>query len=266
MIKTYHKWTATIAYSWTKSLAYRFNFFLEVIGPVLVFFFVNYNLWTSIYAGDKDLVIQGYRYKDMINYHAWGLVVGMLARGYMSGNLAEDIRLGRISSYLIYPFNFWEFQTASFLGFQGIQLFSTIIAVGVLWFLKILTITSLATISLGLIYCVFVGFFWFLTQYLIGLLAFWLDETWILRVIFALISGFLAGSYFPLDLYPEWLRTILDYLPFAYVQYYPVKILMGETHLFSKAILMITVWMIPLGFIVRYCWSRGLRRYTAAGM
>ena len=120
MIKTYQKWTATIAYSWTKSLAYRFNFFLEVIGPVFVFFFVNYNLWTSIYAGDKDLVIQGYRYTDMINYHAWGLVVGMLARGYMSGNLAEDIRLGRISSYLIYPFNFWEFQTASFLGFQGI--------------------------------------------------------------------------------------------------------------------------------------------------
>ena len=81
-----------------------------------------------------------------------------------------------------------------------------------------------------------------------------------------LISGFLAGSYFPLDLYPEWLQIILDYLPFSYIQYYPVKILMGETHLFGKAVLMISLWMVPLAFLVNFVWKRGLRRYTAAGM
>ena len=266
MVNNLKKWTATITYSWTKNLAYRFNFFLEIIGPVLVFFFVNYNLWTSIYAGDKEIVIAGYKYQEMINYHGWGLIVGMLARGYMTGNLAEDIRLGRISSYLIYPFDFWEFQTASFFGFQLIQLFSSFIAISFLFFFGVVNISSSLDLLFGLGYCLWVGVFWFLTQYLIALLAFWLDETWILRVIFGLISGFLAGSYFPLDLYPEWLRVILDYLPFAYVQYYPIKILMGETQLIPYAMTMITLWMIPLALLVSFCWRRGLRRYTAAGM
>ena len=260
------KWKATIEYSWTKHLAYRLNFFLEVSGPVLVFFFVNYNLWTSIYNGDTSLTIKGYTYKEMISYHAWGLIVGMLARGHMSGNLAEEIRLGRISSYLVYPFNFWEYQTASFVAFQGIQLISSALAVLILFFTGILHLESYSTLFLGLGYCVYVSFFWFMTQFIIGLFAFWLDETWILRVIFMLISGFLAGSYFPLDLYPEWLRQILEFLPFAYIQYYPVKILMGEIHLLPKALMMISVWMIPLGFLVKVVWGRGLRRYTAAGM
>ena len=33
---------------------------------------------------------------------------------------------------------------------------------------------------------------------------------------------------------------------------------------FSGALMFLS--LIPLGFLVRYCWSRGLRRYTAAGM
>ena len=266
MKKNLNKWISTIGYAWTKNLAYRINFFLEITGPVLVFFFVSYNLWTSIYAGSDDLIIKGYNYKQMIGYHGWGLIVGMLARGHMSGNLAEDIRLGRISSYLVYPFNFWEYQTASFIGFQFIQLLSCILAISCLWFFNIIEILSIATLVVGIVYCLYVSFFWFLTQYVIGLFAFWLDETWILRVIFMLISGFLAGSYFPLDLYPQWLQVILDYLPFSYIQYYPVKILMGETHLFGKAVFMISLWMIPLAFLVSFVWRRGLRRYTAAGM
>ena len=77
---------------------------------------------------------------------------------------------------------------------------------------------------------------------------------------------FLAGSYFPLDLYPDWLRQILEFLPFAYIQYYPVKILMGETHLLPKALIMISVWMIPLGFLVKVVWGRGLRRYSGGNV
>ena len=263
---TLSKWYFTMKYFWTKSLAYRLNFFLEILGPILVFFFVNYNLWTSIYGGDKELLISGYTYDQMINYLAWGLIVGMLARGHMSGNLAEDIRLGRISSYLVYPFDFWEFQTASFLGFQVIQIFASGLAIAALYFFEILTIGSILSLSLGLLYCLYVSLFWYVTQYVIGLLAFWLDETWILRVIFMLVTGFLAGSYFPLDLYPDWFRQVLDFMPFAYIQYYPVKILMGEVHLLPRAVMMISLWLIPLIFLVRITWKNGLKRYTAAGM
>ena len=196
----------------------------------------------------------------MINYLAWGLIVGMLARGHMSGNLAkilDSVEFQVTSFTLLISGNF---QTASFLGFQVIQIFASGLAIAALYyFFEILTIGSILSLSLGLLYCLYVSLFWYVTQYVIGLLAFWLDETWILRVIFMLVTGFLAGSYFPLDLYPVWFRQVLDFMPFAYIQYYPVKILMGEVHLLPRAVMMISLWMIPLIFLVRITWKNALK-------
>ena len=42
-------------------------------------------------------------------------------------------------------------------------------------------------------------------QYIIGILAFWLDETWVMRVLVGLIAQFLSGSILPLEFYPSWL-------------------------------------------------------------
>ena len=260
------KWWETIKYAWTKYLAYRLNFFLEVLGPIIVFFFVQYNLWSAIYGEDPNLIIQGYTKNQMLAYFGWTLIVSMLARGHMSGNLAADIRLGRISSHLIYPFDFWKYHASSFISFQAIQLFIAIISGLLLITFNIITVPSVESLFLGVLYCLYVGIFWFTTQYLIGIFAFWLSETWILRVIFMLISSFLAGAYFPLEIYPEWLQKILHLLPFSYIQYYPVKILMGETQYLTKSLVMITLWWIPLMALTAFVWRRGIRRYTAAGM
>tara|TARA_B100000886_G_scaffold266099_1_gene190435 strand:+ start:316 stop:1113 length:798 start_codon:yes stop_codon:yes gene_type:complete len=260
------KWVKTIQYQWTISLAYRLNFFLEITAPVLVFFFVQYNLWSSIYGNDPNLIIKGYSKAQMISYFGWTLVVGMISRGHMSGNIAEDIRLGRISAHLIYPFDFWKYHTANFLGFQSIQLFIACFSFVLLIYFGAITPPNISTIMMATIYCIYVSFFWFTIQFLIGILAFWLSETWILRVIFNLITAFLAGTYFPLEIYPPWFQKILNILPFSYIQYYPVKIFMGETHLLPKSIFMISIWIIPAVALTKYCWKRGVMRYTAAGM
>lgn len=266
IVQEISKWWHTVLYQWSISLAYRLNFFLEITAPVLVFFFVQYNLWSSIYGEDPNLVIQGYTKTQMLAYFGWTLIVGMISRGHMSGNLAEDIRLGRISAHLIYPFNFWKYHAANFLGFQGIQIFIATFSMLILVFLNILEMPSLSTLVFGYSYCFYVGIFWFVTQYLIGILAFWLSETWILRVIFNLITAFLAGTYFPLEIYPAWFQEVLKILPFSYIQYYPVKIFMGQTELFTRSILMITAWLIPLIIFTKFVWNKGVRRYTAAGM
>ncbi len=260
------KWWKTIQYQWTISLAYRLNFFLEITAPVLVFFFVQYNLWSAIYGDDPELIIKGYTKVQMISYFGWTLIVGMISRGHMSGNIAEDIRLGRISAHLVYPFDFWKYHAANFLGFQGLQLFIATFSFSLLAYFDIITPPNIGHILLASAYCLYVSIFWFVIQFAIGILAFWLSETWILRVIFNLITAFLAGSYFPLEIYPDWFREVLTFLPFSYIQYYPVKIFMGDIHLLPKSILMISLWMIPTILFTRFAWARGVKRYTAAGM
>ena len=39
-----------------------------------------------------------------------------------------------------------------------------------------------------------VGVFWFQIQFFLALSAFWLEETWVLRVIFLIVAQFLSGA------------------------------------------------------------------------
>lgn len=262
----FQKWWITIQISWVKHTAYRLNFFLQIIGPALVFFFVKYNLWSSIYAGNESLVIKGFNFEQMINYHIWAFVVALVAQGHGSWNLAEDIRMGRISSYLIYPFNFWEFHTASWLSFQVIQMVIASLTLGIISYFGLVIFPNAQTFAIGVAYTLFISLFWFTLQYLTGVLAFWLEETWILRVMLNIIAYFLSGAIIPLDLYPEWLVNILNYTPFPYLTYYPIKIFMGDISHLGLGLVIISFWTIIFAYVNHLVWKKGIRLYTAAGM
>jgi ABC-2 type transport system permease protein len=260
------KWSQTIQIAWSKYTAYRLNFFLQILGPAIVFFFIKYNLWHSIYGGDSEIVIGVYTLDQMITYHAWALLVGLLAQGHTALNLSEEIRLGKISSYLVYPFNFWEFHTAHFLAFQLLQLFVAALTLFLIVALGILPFPPINFLLIGTMYCLFVSLFWFAIQYFTGILGFWLEETWILRVILSIIVSFLSGAIIPLDLYPESFVRILNYTPFPYLTYYPIRLFMGEVHNLSFAYGSIAIWIILFAWINHLVWKRGIRMYTAAGM
>ena len=261
------KWWATIRISWNKQLSYKLNFLLLVIGPSVVFFFVKYSLWTAIFRLEGISTIQGYDLSNMLRYQIWSLIVALVAQGYNSMNLAEDIRMGRISAYLVYPVDFWSCQTAGFISFQGLQLVTasaTLLAMFGLGFLQHLHVSDLVS---GLAFSLVVSFFWYQVSYLIGLAAFWLEETWVLRVMFITISQFFSGAILPLEAYPKYLLNMLAWTPFPYLTYTPVKIFMGEyTGSLSQAWTTLLGWMLVVGLLNRLVWQRGLRLYTAAGM
>jgi ABC-2 type transport system permease protein len=260
------KWWQTIKVTWVKHTAYRLNFFLQIIGPGLVFFFIKYQLWSSIYRGDQQTIIGGFTLDQMIQYHVWGFLVALIAQANGSWNLSEDIRMGRISSYLIYPFQFHEYHTASFVSFQFIQLFIATFTLALIVLTQLAPLPSLYYLIQGTLFTLFISLFWFLLQYLVGILAFWLEETWIIRVIISIVSYFLSGAIIPLDLYPKWLTHILDYTPFPYLTYYPIQIFMERPVPVFQGYFVITLWMLITIFFINFVWKRGIKMYTAAGM
>ena len=260
------KWWQTIKISWAVKTAYRFNFVIIVAGPALVFFFIKYNLWSSIYEDRPGAIIQGYSFEKMITYHIWVLVIALIGKGYASMNLSQDIRMGKISTYLVYPFNFWEFHTAGWISHQCLQTLIALFTVAILIGTGILAPPTLTAFATGFFYATLIGMFWFVLQYLLGLLAFWLEETWMLRVITTIVSSFLSGAFIPLELYPETIRVLLEYTPFPWLTFYPVKIFMGEIPLQFHSILVILFWTALFALFNHLIWRRGLRLYTAAGM
>jgi ABC-2 type transport system permease protein len=260
------KWWQTMRVAWSGILAYRLNFLLMVIGPALVFFFIKYNLWSAIYGLKPDSQIQGYSFQTMIIYQAYVMIVGLMGQGHTSMDLSEDIRLGRISSYLIYPFDFWQFHTAAFLAFQGIQIPICVLTLGLLRLTELLPEVGLQSILLGVGFTLMVSLLWFALQYLCGLMAFWLEETWILRVILLIISQFLSGAVIPLELFPEQIQRLLVFTPFPYLTYIPVKIFMGQATNLTSGCLILGIWILVTWGLAAFVWKRGLRLYSAAGM
>ena len=266
MIHNILKWWETAIISFCKLSAYRWNFILTILAPSFVFFFVKYNLWASIYESHPGGAINGYSFQTMMNYHVWALVVSLVGQGHMGIDLALEIRHGKISSYLIYPFNFWEFHTASFLSFETVQLAIALTTLTLLSLLQVVTLPTLSLLCAGFAYCLLVGLFWFSLQFLTGILAFWLEETWVLRVLLQLITTFLSGAVLPLEFFPSWLISLLDYTPFPFMVYYPVQIFLGNQIPWIKGIVVLSSWIMLSVFVNSLVWRKGLRNYTAAGM
>lgn len=262
-----HKWLVTIEAGLNLHLAFKMNFLLQIIGPSLVFYFIKFQLWQAIFASHPTGTIGNYDLETMLSYQSLMLIVALVAQGYNSANLSEEIRLGKISTYLIYPFSFLKHHIAVFLSFEIIQLAIAAVTISLLVGLKIVPLPGLGDLLMGTGYCLAVALCWFTVQYLMGIFGFWLEETWVLRVMFITVGNFLSGAIIPLDLYPLWLQEALVYLPFPYLTYVPVKIMMGQYEgSLAFALLMILVWTGLFLGLSQYVWRKGVRLYTAAGM
>ena len=260
------KWSSTVRLGLSQLMAYRVNFILMVFAPAAVFFFVKYNLWASIYAEERS-VIKGYDLGGMIEYQALVMIVGLLIGSYNTMKLSEDIRLGRISAYLLYPFGFWQFHAGGFIATQIIQLIITAAILVCLLILGWVQALSLLGLAVGMGFALLAAFLWFSIQFILGILAFWLEETWVLRVMFWLVSTFLSGAVIPLELFPGWLAKVLTYSPFPYLSFVPVKLLTGDYQgSLILAVTIIGIWIAVSIAFAGLLWRRGLRLYAAAGI
>ena len=266
MLNNILKWQATIAINFSRITAYRLDFLLTILGPTLTIFFIKYHLWTAIYASNAGEIINGYDLQKMIDYHLWAMIIHLVAQGYHGNNLALEIRHGKISTYLIYPFSFWEFHSASFISFQFIQLLIATLTCTILSSIGVLSMPSLPFLCLGILTCLLISLLWFLIQFFIGVLSFWLDETWMLRVLVQVIVSFLSGYIIPLDLFPPWLTTILNYTPFPFMTFYPVKAFLNQEIPWTQSFMLLCFWIIVAILSTILIWKKGVRNYTGAGM
>lgn len=260
------KWWATIAIAWQKQAAYRVDFALLVLGPALVFFFVKMSLWTSIYSVAEGGTVGGIPEGEMIAYQCYVLVIALLSQGYNSVHLAQDIRLGRITSHLLHPFSFLEFHAAHWVAFQGLQLLVVSVLLGLAVSLGWLPVPAPLDLVRGLAFTSLVSCLWFAYSLSIGLMAFWLEETWVLRVILKDLAIFLSGAFMPLELYPAWLRELLFWTPFPYMTWVPARIFAGQYESLGRAVAVTLLWLLLGAGLARWIWRRGLRLYSAAGM
>jgi len=280
------KWYQTIITHWHKMVSYRWDFYLQIFLPPLAFFITKYFFWKSIYQYEARDIINGLDLAGMLSYHAWVFIVSFINQSQNSYNLSEEIRLGKITPYLIYPFNLWKFHFSAFLSGSLYQILVATFCLFALIFLGLdVQIVTLAKaypvlknwpmfIDLGLtilggLWIILIGAItWFWMNYSMGLISFWLEETWILRVMLGLIAQFLSGGFVPLNFFPEVWQNLLWWTPFPWLTFAPVNwwIQGGDLSQVLHATLACGFWQIIFIGLSALLWRKGLRLYTAAGM
>ncbi len=261
------KWTKTFSMALSRTMIYKLDFFITLTLPPLVLVLVSYALWVQIFDRHHIQSIGPFTRDEMLRYQCWTFIATLLARSHKSWNLSEDIRFGRITAFLLYPFSVWGVYTAEFIAFQAIQLCIAALALSVMIAAGLIPPVSIVALLAGVCISLAVGFLWFTFEFTFGSIAFWIDESWILRLVFFLLTTTLSGGFIPIELFPQWLQTTLEYTPFPLLTSIPVHIFMGtEREPLLPILIRVIVWTSVMVLCAQCVWRRGLRQYTAAGM
>ena len=267
----------TLTAWWTLSLqemkkifSYRATFWIQFIGSAGGEIAVAYLLWQAIYVQNSGDLIGGFTFAEMVRYYVFSALLSRVIRGAENFQISHEIYDGSLTRFLIYPGSYFSYKLSerfSFLLITLLQAFAGVLGYTLIFHAETSSIFTVSGLTMSFFLAVYSAFFNFILTTIVELVAFWVDNVWSLSMILRFITGFLSGMMLPLSLYPSWVQQILNLTPFPSMIYIPVQLALGRAgapQLF-EALLIITAWLIPLGFGLNLVWKNGVRRYTGVG-
>lgn len=253
-------------------LSYRAEFWINTAAGFGFQFLAIYCLWDAMFRESGGDLVGGYTFDQMLLYYIVAILLGKLVRGReRESDLATEIYDGGYTRYVIYPVPFFGYKYAQHLGglvpaLLQVALFGAV--AGLVIDTKALATISSLSIGGSLVAVLLANLLHFLIKAPVQGVAFWADNVWSLDVMMRFIINLLGGALLPLDLYPEWAQQILRWLPFQYLTFFPVKVLLGQVSSaeFLLGISIATGWCVLFSGLVRLIWKRGNLQYTGVGI
>lgn len=248
-----------------REMQYRFNFFISIFsnGFILVFFFY---FWIKIYSeGNK---IGGYDLKALLTYYFLVTIWTFLFFRDTGWMISDEVREGKVNSFLLKPFSYIFNHLAKYFGglVNGLVSYIPILTVFFIFLKKFLVCPNNWNQWIFFVLSfILAAFLYFLISYNLGLTSFWLGMIQSLVYGAQIIGEFLGGKYLPMDLFPNWLLKISNFLPFRYMIYEPISIFLNKAQFNWLSLIVPLMWIVILSITACVVWKRGIRVYEAYG-
>ncbi len=254
--------------TWQEYLAYRMNFWLEIIGG-LITMLITIALWYYIYQSQALDIIGGYTLKQMITYLLGaGLINSFILLTAQGDEINDDINQGLLSINLVRPVNPTMWWLTRDLCRRVITLLLGLISfifIVIFLFDFLIAPQNIILVILAIIVAALIHFLIF---YLGSIIAFWFEQTWGPRFVVRRVMEIASGALIPLTLFPGSLQKIFFALPFKFVNWLPMQIYLDK--LTYAEILFYAgeacLWILGLLLVVYIVYKRGIKRYAGEGI
>ena len=209
---------------------------------------------------------------DMVVYIFLSNVTGQLTFSSASNDVGEEIRDGSISMRLIKPVNVDMSYLAAEIGaaLMRFAVFAVPVMMGIEIYRYVVCETIMFDLVRFLLYLLSIVLAYlisFRVNLCFGFIAFYVKNLWGIGILKNSIINFLSGSLIPLAFMPEQLKIILEYMPFASMNYTPVMIYMGKYDideiLFRLAIQ--AIWALITYALSKLIWFRAVKKLSVQG-
>jgi len=266
-MRGWRKYAKTLTMGLQSSLEYRVNFLLGLLSclfPILIQIF----LWNAIFRSTGEGGVFGYTEGEAIAYAVLAALFSRMVATGFEYEIAGDVKNGQLSKFVVQPIHYFAFRLCTFLGEKilHIAVIGCIIAVAVAILHNVIAwdAARFAAALLALVLAVAINF---LIYYNLSMIAFWMVEVWGVFLTFSLLANVASGGIFPLDMFGSGAQAVLNVLPFKYIVFFPVHVLLGKLAPgeLLPGLLVQLMWIAVLYSVSVALWRVGMRKYESAG-
>jgi ABC-2 type transport system permease protein len=213
--------------------------------------------------------VAGFGQVEMARYFAGTLIVRQLTGAWIFWQLNWEIRTGALSPKLLRPIHPLVHEAVGIVVAVPwrIVVLTPLIGGLVWWKPELVAWPGLDAMALFLVSVLLAWMLSFLVQAILGMFAFWLDQTDGLFGVYFAIWSLLSGYVAPLAVFPDAWRALLRYLPFRPMLATPVEILGGfmTPREALPDVGIQAAWVVALVLLAIFVWKKGVARYGAYG-
>lgn len=223
-------------------------------------------LWTATYRATGSVLVGGFRLADLVWYLVITEVIA-LSTPRVAQTIDTEVRSGDVAYALARPYSYPLYHLAAWWGETILRLpvnalLGSIVALLAVGPPHLTPIGFLLTLVFGGAAITLKGMF----EILIGLTAFWVEDTQPAEWIYGKFLITIGGLFLPLDLFPDWLAAISRALPFASITYAPARAFVSTdwSTLVSVGAMQL-VWLVLGWLILVAVFGRATHRLVAHG-
>ncbi len=247
-------------------LAFRTQYFVGIL-TYLIHVSVYYFIWKAIYAGGTE--IGKFTFQEMTTYVCLAWIGKSFYFNYLDYNISERVRSGVLAMDLIKPLDFQTMMLTSTLGESVFRFVLFTLPIGLVVYL-VFGIIPPASLEAGMLFLCSTVFSFLVysgINFLLGLLALYLEN--LEATLFAKnqLIELLSGVLIPLSFFPSWISGFLQLLPFSAIAYIPLTLYLGKVtgaaaygHLLFQGF-----WAVTIIFAGRILWWISARRLMIQG-